>query len=226
MQKIITFLLVWICSLCSLQHLQAQEEPPKLFLELGMSADAYRGDLQNRFRSWGRTFHIGAVWNKDALIAPATSLSIGRIQGSNHLFNASMPDSLLLEGTQPNRSFYTNFVALQAELRIQFLRHERYTLYIAPGIGLLNFTPRDDNGNALADQNNTRNFTEIYNSNAIMLPIRIGGHYIFENGFGFAANMGFLNPFTDYLDNISELGNPDRRDQVLSMKFSLLVPIR
>ena len=58
-----------------------------------------------------------------------------------------------------------------------------------------------------------------------MLPTQVGANYFFKNTMGVGLQVGVLNPQTDYLDNISQLGNLENNDKVLSIRLMLIISI-
>jgi hypothetical protein len=126
---------------------------------------------------------------------------------------------------QPNTFFKTSTVSLHYDLRYNFFRKEKWKVYASLGFGLLRFNPKDESDNNLQDFQNTRAENETYGNIVAVIPLQLGAMYFLNNGFGTNFQFGFLNPTTDYLDNISDLGEETGGDNVLQFRFSLLVPL-
>jgi hypothetical protein len=143
----------------------------------------------------------------------------GNISGNDISFNASAESKTVV-----NNSFNTNFITAHFDLNYHFYRSENLTFYAGIGAGLMRFMVKDDNGNNLNTQLNSRKRGEDYSNIVLSLPFRLGGIYSFNNGLALGFQTGFLNPMTKYLDNIGELGG-NKQDNILYTKFSVLVKI-
>ena len=51
-----------------------------------------------------------------------------------------------------------------------------------------------------------------YKKITLTVPLGVGLKYSLPNEFYLSAEMGYRFVFTDYLDGISKVGNPDRKD--------------
>ncbi|WP_018343086.1 outer membrane beta-barrel protein [Cytophaga aurantiaca] len=202
-------------------HLFAQQTQKNLYLTLGFGGTSYRGDLTNSFESWGGTFHTGLVFNKKKRVNGYIHLMIGGVRGNNdsYVFNST-------QTTTPNTYFKTSLISLGYELRINIFKKENYSLYVSPGIALLRYDPKDEFKNSYSNQFSTRAAGEIYSNVSLMLPIKIGGTYYLKNGYGIGVDAGFLNPLTDYIDNISQWGNKSKKDNLLQLNLLLYIPLK
>lgn len=97
-------------------------------------------------------------------------------------------------------------------------------VYLSQGIGFIHFSPEDDEGNSLADLPNTREDQETYRQESFMLPTNVGVLYLLPNQYGVSVQAGFYNPMTDYLDNISQLGDSGN-DNILAIRFAFYIPL-
>lgn len=199
----------------------AQEISPKLFLTLCLGGTSYRGDLTNSFKSWGGTFHAGLTFNKKKRVNGYLHLMVGGVRGNNdsYAYNST-------ETTTPNTYFKTSLISLGYELRINIIKKETYVLYVSPGVALLRFDSKDEFNSSYSNQFTTRAKGEEYSNIALMLPIKIGGAYYLNNGYGIGVDMGFLNPLTDYIDNISMWGNKSKKDNLLQLNLLLYIPLK
>ncbi len=201
--------------------------PVQLYLLGGAGPASYRGDLAPSYQKWGGLFGLALKFNRHRWVNPVVDFSFGRVSGQNPDFPARLPlDLQPAEGT-PNRFFSSTLVNASFGLHFNLLKTERYQLYLSQSLGFTRFSPRDDRGNPLADQLNTRAFDETLPTTGLILPTGLGGAYFFPNGFGLGAEVGWLNPRTDYLDNLGQLGNPEApRDNVLRLRVNAFAPLK
>ena len=106
------------------------------------------------------------------------------------------------------------------------LKKERYILYLSQGLGLLRYKPEDDLGRPLQERYESRPLNETYGNSTIMLPSKLGALYLLPNQWGIGLEAGYLNPLTDYLDNISQWGNKEGNDNVLQFQLRVYVPLK
>ncbi|WP_051203799.1 hypothetical protein [Hugenholtzia roseola] len=202
--------------------IQKVQNPKHLHAFVALAPLGYKGDLGNPYHKWDRALWLGIQKRKAGKrLQTQAQIGIGRISGSDAFFRPDLPDS---SGLNPNRSFQTSLLALQIGGQYVFLETEQLRLSAGLGLGLLRFSPKDEAGNLLVEQNGTRFFTEDYANTTLYLPIEMNLQYHFKNRMAFGFSAGFLNPFTKYLDNIALLGN-DKNDNILKMAFSFFVPL-
>ncbi len=191
-------------------------------LEVGLSANGYRGDLAMKYQKWASSAQIGLKLNFKKRVNSHFTLGIGTVTGQN-------PDYTFTLNTQetatPNQFFKTSYVSLNYDLQINLLKARHWTVYLSQGLGLIRFRSKDENNVLLENRFDTRPENEIYNTISLMLPTQAGAIYHFTNGYGLGVKGGWLNPQTDYLDNISQWGNRSKKDNVLSFRFSFLAPL-
>jgi hypothetical protein len=199
----------------------AQQKSPTLYATVGFGGTSYRGDLVNKFESWGGTFHAGLTFNKKKRVNGYIHLMVGGVRGNNdsYVFNST-------ETATPNTYFKTSLISIGYELRINILKRESFRLYVSPGFALLRYDPKDEYKQSYANQFSTRAKGETYSNVSLMLPIKIGGSYYLTNGYGIGLDAGFLNPLTDYIDNISQWGNKSKKDNLLQLNLLLYIPIK
>lgn len=215
--RLLSFIFIYILSATCI--LAQQRSHPSLVIGLG--GTSYRGDLSNRYESWGGTFHAGLIFNKKKRVNGFIHLMIGGVRGSNdsYEFNSA-------QNVNPNTYFKTTFIGLGYELRINVLKKQFYSIYISPGISLFRFDCKNEYNQSFSNQFLTRANGETYSNVTLLLPIKIGASYYLKNGFGIGADLGFLNPMSDYIDNISALGNRKKKDNLAQMNVLLYIPIK
>ena len=215
--KIVLFTaIIWLISTEAIYGQQLK------LVSAGVSANAYRGDLNSRLEKWSNIFHLGFRFNPSKKLNGSANLGIGFITGEN--FNYIF-ESTNIPTPNPNRFFRTNVTTVNYELNYNFLEWKNFTFFISQGIGLLRFNPKDEFFDDFQDQPDTRAPNETFANITLMLPTQLGFLYLFPNDFGLNFQVGLMNSFTDYLDNISDWGNKDGGDNIVSMRFSFLVPI-
>ncbi|MGB0524406.1 MAG: outer membrane beta-barrel protein [Flammeovirgaceae bacterium] len=198
--------------------LSAFSQNKKAFFQLGVSANSYKGDLQESYDKLSSGFHFGVRVHGDKRVNGGLLFHAGSLTGQNVRFVSADPS------ITPNSFFKTRLLSGQFNLNINIIKKDNFRLFISQGIGLLNFQPENDLGEQLLDLPDTRSFGESYTNNALILPTALGVLYTLKNGFGLALRFTYLNPQTDYLDNISTLGPDDNNDRVFQTNLTLLVP--
>lgn len=216
MVKFLFSFILYLAAFCA----NAQEV--RSFLQLGTSANAYRGDLQNSFDKWSSSFHAGLQLNTKHRFNGSFGISIGSITGQN-----LNPEFQPLENTRlrPNKFFRTSIITAQYNLHLNLLKTNEWIIYLSQGFGIIRFNPKDEFKNDLLDMIDTRAANEAYTNVAIMFPTQAGVMYLLKNDFGFGIQAGLLNTMTDYLDNISDLGTRTGNDNLLMIRFSLFAPL-
>ncbi len=195
------------------------------FLEIGVGATSYKGDLNNRYDYWANSFQIGIKFNKKKRFNSHLNITIGNVIGQNNQYNFSSP-SVPVGIATPNQYFKTSIFSFQYDLQYNFVKKTNFILYMSQGIGFLRFVPRDTDGKDLQDQRNTRISNEIYGNTTLTLPLSFGAMYILKNGYGFGVQASYLFPQTDYIDNISGWGRESGKDKIAIVKFWLAISLK
>lgn len=201
-------------------YAQVAEKPPvKLYLQVGGSMNAYKGDLSTSYQKWSSAFHIGVVSFAGRWLNPTASLSLGSLSGQQTNYNYLAPTS------KANTFFKTNFAQLSLGARLNAIKSDYLTVYVQPSVSIMRFTPYDIRNQKLADQAGTRALGETLPSTTLAFPISVGAMYSFKTSdIGIGAEVGLLNPMTKYLDNIGDYGNGSS-DNSLQIKLSVYVPL-
>ena len=221
----ITFL--WFCLLlfvfsAAVRAQSSEPRKPTRLLEVGVAANAYRGDLAMKYQKWSSAFQLGLKLNDKKRLNGHFNLSIGSVTGQNLDYQHNGTN---MQPATPNRFFKTSYVSLNYDLQVNLVKTQHWIVYLSQGAGLIRFTPKDERNQALLAQLDTRPEEESYNNITLLLPTQAGVTYLFANGYGLNVQSGWLNPQNDYLDNISQWGNRSKKDNVLSFRFSFLAPI-
>ena len=192
------------------------------YIELGVSANAYRGDLAS-YEKFTQVFHVALRLNKNRVLNSRFGLSAGFLTGENRRYTFSDGSG---GRTTPNTFFRTSIISFDYELQINLYRTPSLAVYLSQGIGLVRYNVQNDLREDLIDLQETRAENETYNNFAFMLPTGLGATYFFKNGYGVGAQASILNTQSDYLDNISEWGIQSGNDNVLRFKFYLYIPLK
>lgn len=116
----------------------------------------------------------------------------------------------------------TNYQSVHVEPSFHLLKKSNYSIYLSQGFGFMRFEVYDRDNNNLANQLDSRAQGEEYPNFAVLLPTTLNAYYFLPNDFGFHLRTGWLNPQTDYLDNISIFGNADNNDNIFILQFSII----
>lgn len=194
------------------------------FLEIGVGATAYKGELNSRYDYWASSLQIGIKFNKKKRLNSHLNLTIGNVVGQNYQYQFSSANVPVGTAT-PNQYFKTSIFSFQYDLQYNFIKKSNFMLYISQGIGFLRFVPKDEEGKELQDQRNTRANNETYNNTTLTLPLSFGAIYLLKNGYGFGIQASYLFPQTDYIDNISSWGHESGKDKIAIVKFWFAIPL-
>ena len=212
-------LLLLLLMLVSMEGLQAQTATR--YFWAGLSANNYRGDLEDGLPHYTPGIHLGMKLNRAKRLNGNFAVGLGTLNGQNPDFNP-----LLEPPTKPNKYFDTPFFTFDYSLQYHIIKKERFALYISQGIGLFRYNPKDEQDRELLTLTTTRPEDETYSNISIQLPTAIGGAYYLPNQWGVGLQATYLNTLTDYIDNIGSLGPKKGNDNVLQFRLMLLVPVR
>lgn len=188
------------------------------FFELGISPVSYKGDLSQGYEKWTSAFHVGLKRNNKERLNGHFNLMIGTVTGQN--INYTYPSNSI-----PNNFVKTSLVSINYDLQVNLIKKKNFILYVSQGLGLVRFTPKDEEGNKLVDKFNTRAKNETYNTITVFFPHSIGCMFFLPNNYGVGIQWGRFSPATDYLDNISQLSSYKKPDNIMAVKFTILAPI-
>jgi len=225
MRQLLLSLLFFLSALANAQRDSIKTPAvPTHFFELGINANAYKGDLNHSYQKFTSAVSFGVKFNTQKRINPHIGLIIGSITAQNPNFQTnyySGPDS----GSTPNAFVKTTFWQLNFDLQLNLIKKKYFVLYFSQGIGMFHFNPKDENGNSLVNQLNTRAPNEVYSQVAVSFPTSLGFQYLFKNYVGAGFQAGWLNTKTYYLDNIHQLGNRNTHDNILFYRFLIYIPL-
>jgi len=189
------------------------------YFTIGLSANAFKGSLQNSYRTFTPALHLGLLLNRKRRLNGSFNIAIGSYTADNGL-----NESQTISGKTPNNFVQSTFFALNYGLHIHVIKTTRFQWFLGTGVGLFRFNPKDEQGNGLISQKNTRKSTESYSNVTTTFPIYSGVNWFHKSGYGIGFQAGWWNTTSPYLDNVNELSTEKRNDNLLSYRFTLLVP--
>ncbi len=185
--------------------------------EIGVSGNAYKGDLAQRYELFSSALHLGLKFAKKKRWNAHLNIGIGSVKGQNYAYEFD-------ENSRPNLFFRSSIFTFQADLQYNFIRKKYWIAYISQGVGLMRYMPKNENGEKLQNLPITRSTGEIYGNIAAIFPTSFGTIFLLKNGYGVGLQVCWLRPTTDYLDNISAWGKTQGNDKIFLIKGHICVP--
>jgi hypothetical protein len=221
---LILFLNLVINSALLAQDSLSLKPVPKVtrFLELGISANGYKGDLSGSYQKWNPAFQAGLKLNFKKRINSHFNLGIGSVSGENLTYSVVSESG---STPTPNTFFKTNFITVNYDLQLHLLKYHGLMVYVSQGLGIIRYEPKDAQNNKLLANFSTRASNELYSNVSVVLPTQLGINYIFSNGYGIGFQAGWLNLQNDYIDNVSLWGSRQKKDNILMYRFAFMVPL-
>jgi opacity protein-like surface antigen len=171
-----------------------------------LGAAGYMGDLnpRNPVKPSGAAFGAYVKRNYSGYISAKAGFMHGHIAGA---------DSTSADQDIRNRnlSFSTNLNELSLTAEFNFFEFRpgidkhAFSPYVFLGLGVVNFNPRANyQGNSYDLQPlMTEGQNKPYSKTAMTIPYGVGVKYNFSNKLSLIADVGYRNPSTDYLDDVS-----------------------
>ena len=200
---------------------QEERDPPGQFIKVGIAPTVYSGDLVSKTAKLSSIATLGIRFNQKEKLNGTFQVSFGALTGQNP--NYQFKDDIT---TTPNTFFRTSIVTIHYDIAYNFISTRNLKVYAGVGIGLFRYQPKDDLGENLLDQIETRADNETYANTSAVIPIKVGAAYLLPNDFGIEFQAMMMNPQTDYIDNIGQWGNRSGNDQYYSFQLNLLIPLR
>ncbi|MCS6833045.1 MAG: hypothetical protein NZ521_05695, partial [Flammeovirgaceae bacterium] len=132
--------------------LLAQKPQPMLTLEIGGSANTYRGELNRWGEKWGGNLSIALRYTQLQKIHFGVTVKNGSLLAQKINFTSAIPDAT------PNRNANTHFTLLFGDTQYNLWQSENefIRVFLTAGGGVFFFQPYDDRGRKLTDQTQTR----------------------------------------------------------------------
>lgn len=196
---------------------QAQNSAKGLKVGVAFAGMNYIGDINPKKEGIHRVYpaaNFSLAFESQKAILPTFNAGFGRFDAQNRNLSE-------VEGIQPNtfvrtQYFYANFL-----MKIQVLHKLPFHPHAGVGLGIYNFTPKDQNGNPLLNNQSTRKTGESYGSTAFMLPLNLGVQWRLNQYFSITLDYNHFFVFSDYLDNIGQLGSKKGNDKLHGLQLGL-----
>lgn len=199
---------------------QAPIQKP-LRVGVGLLGSTYAGDLSTNGKTFTR-FYPGMGFSlqfaSDKLLHPQLNTGFGK-------FVAQDRDIPAVDGVQPNTYVETPFFYVDFRLRARFLRERMIVPFASVGLGLLGYTPKDQEGINLLDNIGSRKEEEVYGSISAGFPLSLGTEIRLSHFVSLALEYTFRPTTSDYLDNVGLLGARDGKDKIHSLLLSIFFTI-
>ncbi|MEM7367424.1 MAG: hypothetical protein AAF587_02415 [Bacteroidota bacterium] len=213
-------------------------KPTGMILGLGLTGTSYYGDLNHLADAAGHppshvAFHPGVniSFRKTTArrIIPVLHVGYGKFVSQNDAllpapFRLGETDTLLL----PNSYAETVLIYGQIQLRLAILPLTyKFQPYVSVGVGGLMFAPRAEDGILLYRKKTTRSPDETeYGTLTYSFPFSAGFEYFLSHRIGLHLAYSYRINGSDYLDNISQLGNHKGNDRLHQIELGILVPVQ
>lgn len=198
MPKILTFILL----LFAASNLQAQS------WEMGGfgGGAGYMGDLNpnNPVKVSGVAAGAFVKYNFNRYLSAKLNYTYGSI-------SATDSTSSKKQFRDRNLSFTTKLSEVSLIAEFNFMEYmasvtnNKYTPFIYVGVGLVNYNPQTNYNGQTYDLQplQTEGQAKPYSNSALSIPYGIGIKYNFSGQWNLAADIGYRQPRTDYLDDVS-----------------------
>lgn len=198
------------------QFNQAQISVKGPRIGIGYAANTYIGDLNanEKMHRFYPGIHLSLGFETQKVIMPGFNLFIGK-------FIAQTRNLPPVEGRQPNSFVKTPFVNASFSLKIRPLFKSPISPFIGLGLGLLHFTPKNEQNQNFSTLLSTRLPGESYASNTLNFPFNLGVDFKLSRNFSLGLNYYYVLTTTDYLDNIGKLGVESGNDQMMHLSLSM-----
>jgi LysM repeat protein len=214
------------CWLCGQDDLQDPPDSSPLKIGLGMMGISYVGDLTVEEGSFFRYYPGGSLslqFESKSGLKPMLMAGYGGFSEQVDVFPSTPPI-----GVEPNTFVETS--VFFTDLRLQYFLRKRKSFqpYLSAGVGLLFFSPEDQDGNYLGENVFTRLEEEFeYNTTVASFPLTAGFLVRLNEIISLSADYTHRLTPTDYLDNIGLLGTKEGNDALRHLQVSVhftLVP--
>ena len=165
---------------------------------------AYMGDLNqnNPVKISGIALGVFVKRNFDGYLSAKLNYTFGQISGAD---STSSNQQQRLR----NLSFKTQLNELSLIGEFNFLKYipeageNRYTPFVYLGLGVVDYNPQASYQGHIYDLRPLMTEGQRYSKMAVTFPYGIGFKYNFSGKLNLIADIGYRNPSTDYLDDVS-----------------------
>lgn len=188
--------------------------PSKFRISAGAGTANYYGDLKKGsfFTQTSFSFSAALSYTLTKKLAAKLDVGIQRLQGSDSKKGGAHPGR--------NLSFKSNVLdfAISGEYTILNLDNFPLSPYVSAGIGVMLFNPyaKDASGNKQSlpelgtEGQGLTGYPGIYSTAALEFPLGIGVKYPINEKLTLALDFNYRITRTDYLDDVSRIGYPDK----------------
>ena len=136
-----------------------------------------------------------------------TDVLVTNLSGNDHNFSKEEPWRTE-RGLIFNTSLQEVTLNLEWKFRNKFIPQKGFHPYLVAGLGIVFTNPTTN----IEQSDSPDKEGRIETKNHLLIPIGVGFTYNLTNRLSLGAEVSTRQPFTDYLDGISQLGNPQRKD--------------
>lgn len=187
---------------------------------LTLGVNAYNGDVDIAAKNVSSTLRLGVGLVGKYRLSNSLLLRGHVITGSLAASEKNHPETWRqVRGL----AFQTKMTELAGLLEWEFIQKNRTTLFAFGGVGATFFNPKTDynepNPYILTDINADAkaNFSKV----TAAIPLGLGVKYSLNNNFNLSFEIGVRKVFTDYLDGVSKIANPNKNDVYLFSGLTL-----
>ncbi len=192
---------------------KAQRNPVCLF---GYASNVYKGDFKSK-QGYGNSFFLSLNLNQKKKVSGNLSARIGSFSAQE--LHSKFSNEVV-------NYVKTNYLSVNYGLNISLYNYKKcFFVKCTPGIGFMRYAPKTFEGEKLINKSNTRKKNESYSNITLVLPIKFSIEYITKYKVVYEFTTGYLNPRTDYLDNVSELGVSNKKDNLFFMGLAVGVDL-
>ena len=199
----------------------SQDSLSNKLVGIGLGTSIPKTDLEPSYKRPGANMSAFLQFTAKKRLNVGMWLNVGEIQAENR-------EVAFLDQSEFQINSYarTAYQSLHVEPTFHLVKKEKFSLYVAQGFGFFRFTVFGADQQNLANQLNSRSPAESFSNFSVVLPTTINAYYMLPNSFGVHFRLGWMNPITDYLDNISNFGNPDDRDNIFTFQLSMVKQLK
>lgn len=182
-------------------------------IEVGLTAGltSYNGDIDINARNFGSSIRPGIGLVGKYRLSSSWVLR-GQLLAAR--LSASEKNHPATWRQQRGFAFVSPLTELTATAEYEFLKKEKFAVFAFGGLGVSRFNPNTDynepNPYITTDINTDSKAN--YKKITPVIPVGIGVKYYLPWDLTLAVEASYRKTFTDYLDGVSNLGNPDSKD--------------
>lgn len=170
---------------------------------------AYSGDLSHNYDNWSPSIEIGLGLSAAGKISKSVALLVAQYSGNSN--------------THINNQYFFKSALIGLHHHFGYTKKFRGTQFsLESGPGIIYFNPTDEFGTSLSTLDIGKIANENYRNISISLDSKLSAIYYLNKTMGIKISGGFLLPFSDYIDNISEAANSINRDNLLRFNVGLI----